>query len=106
VFAYDAKGGRNGAGCFIIRADQREGLAGYWHKTFGVRGGRYYAFASAYQASAVPVPRRSIVAEIQWQDDRGRQVPLDEPVVTSYLRGARGMAETESPAPKRTDANG
>ena len=43
---------------------------------------------------------------IHWQDERGRQVPLDEPVVTSYLRGATAMAETEFPAPKGTNADG
>ena len=106
AFAFDAKGGRNGAGCFIIRADQREGLDGCWRKTFPVQGGRYYAFGSSYKASGVPVPRRSIVAEIHWQDNEGRQVPLDEPLVTSYLRGATGIAETEFPWPKGTDADG
>jgi predicted amidohydrolase len=106
AFAFEAKAGRNGAGCFIIRADQREGLDGYWQKTFPVQGGRSYDFESSYKASGVRVPRRSIVAKIQWQDDRGRQVPLDEPVVTSYLRGATGLAETEFPAPKKTDADG
>jgi predicted amidohydrolase len=106
AFAFDAKGGRGGAGCFIIRADQREGLDGCWRKTFPVQGGKYYAFGATYKASGVPVPRRSIVAEIHWQDNEGRQVPLDEPIVTSYLRGATGIAETEFPWPKSTDADG
>jgi hypothetical protein len=43
---------------------------------------------------------------IRWQDDRTRQVPRDEAVVTSYLRGATAMAETEFPAPKGTNADG
>ncbi len=106
AFAFEAKGGRKGTAGFIIRADQREGLDGYWQKTFPVQGGKYYAFESSYKARRVPVPRRSIVAKIQWQDDQGRQVPLDEPVVTSYLRGATGLAETEFPAPKKTNSDG
>jgi len=106
AFAFDAKGGRNGAGCFIIRADQREGLDGCWRKTFPVQGGKHYAFGASYKASGVPVPRRSIVAEIHWQNNEGRQVPLDEPIVTSYLRGATGIAETEFPWPKNTDTDG
>jgi predicted amidohydrolase len=105
-FAFDSKGGPNGAGCFIIRADQREGLDGCWKKTFPVEGGKYYRFETSYRARGVSVPRRSIVPMIHWQDDRGRQVPLDEPAVTSYLRGARGMAETEFPSPKGTNARG
>ena len=105
-FAFDPKGGPNGTGCFIIRADQREGLDGCWCKTFPIQGGKYYRFESFYKANGVAVPRRSIVAKIQWQDDQGRSVPLDEPAVTSYLRGARGMAETEFPSPQATNASG
>ena len=105
-FAFDATGGPGGAGCFLIRADQREGLDGCWCKTFPIQGGKYYRFESFYRASGVSVPRRSIVAKIHWQDDRGRSVPLDEQPVTSYLRGATAMAETEFPTPKATNADG
>jgi predicted amidohydrolase len=105
-FAFDPKGGPEGTGCFIIRADQREGLDGCWKKTFLIEGGKYYRFESSYKASGVPVPRRSIVAKIHWQNSQGRSVPLDEPPVTNYLRGATAMAETEFPTPKRTNADG
>ncbi|MCL5282886.1 MAG: carbon-nitrogen hydrolase family protein [Planctomycetes bacterium] len=105
-FAFDAKGGPDGTGCFTIRADQREGLDGCWKKTFPVQGGKYYRFETSCKARGVAVPRRSIVPMIHWQDERGRQVPLDEPAVTSYLRGATGMAETEFPAPKGTKGDG
>ena len=105
-FAFDAKGGPGGTGRFIIRADQREGLDGWWKKTFPIQGGRYYRFEAACKTSGDLVPRRSIVPMIRWQDDRGRQVPRDEPTVTSYLRGATAMAETEFPAPKGTKADG
>ncbi|OHB65072.1 MAG: nitrilase [Planctomycetes bacterium RBG_13_62_9] len=105
-FAFDPKGGPGGAGCFVIRADQREGLDGCWQKTFLIQGGKHYRFASLYKASGVPLSRRSIVAKIQWQNDQGRSVPLDEQPVTSYLRGATAMAETEFPTPKGTNAEG
>ncbi len=105
-FAFDAKGGPGGAGCFSIRADEREGLDGCWKKSFPVEGGKYYRFEASCKASGVLVPRRSIVPMIHWQDERGRQVPLDEPTVASYLRGAMGMAETEFPAPKGTKGDG
>ncbi len=105
-FAFDAKGGPGGTGCFVIRADQREGLDGCWKKTFTIQGGKCYRFESLYKAKGVSVLRRSIVAKIQWQDDRGRSVQLDEQPVTSYLRGATAMAETEFPTPKGTNADG
>ncbi|MCU0913886.1 MAG: carbon-nitrogen hydrolase family protein [Planctomycetes bacterium] len=105
-FAFDPKGGVHGGACFIIRAEQREGLDGCWKKTFPVQGGRYYCFTSYYQATGVPVPRRSVVAMIHWQNSQGRSVPLDEQPVTSYLRGAIAMAETEFPTPKERNATG
>jgi predicted amidohydrolase len=51
------------------------------------------------------LPRRSIVAKLDWRDREGRNVPLDEPTVASYLRGGTGMAETEFPQtlPTRSD---
>ncbi|HWY87330.1 MAG TPA: carbon-nitrogen hydrolase family protein, partial [Gemmataceae bacterium] len=52
------------------------------------------------------VPRRSVVVKIHWQDAKGRRVPLDEPVVTSYLHGATAMAETEFPTLKEAGADG
>src|SRR5438552_3019959 len=33
-FAQDPKGGPDGKGCLLIKADRRDGLAGYWTKTF------------------------------------------------------------------------
>ena len=60
-------------------------------------GGEAYRFQAHYRAENVAVPRRSIVAEIHWRDARGQKVPLDEPAVSGYLRGATAMAETEFP---------
>ncbi|HWI57645.1 MAG TPA: carbon-nitrogen hydrolase family protein, partial [Bacillota bacterium] len=74
AFAYEAKGGAGGQGAFVIRADKREGLDGCWTKTFSVVGGKHYRFSALYQAQAVAVARRSIVAKIDWQDAQGRSV--------------------------------
>ncbi len=99
-FAYDPKG------IFVIKADQREGLAGCWTKTFPVTGGKHYRFTAGYQAKGVAVPRRSIVAELHWRDAQGKKVALDNPGVTDYLRGATAMAETEFPTTKEVDRQG
>ena len=69
-------------------------------------GGKSYHFRADYRAEGVSVPRRSVVVWIRWIDDRGRAVPLDQPVVTGYLRGATAMAEPEFPATRGTDARG
>jgi predicted amidohydrolase len=98
AFAFEPQGGANGKGSLVIRADQREGLDGWWARTFPVAGGKYYHFSALYRSRAVALPRRSVVVKLQWQDTQGHSVPLDEPVVTGYLRGAVGMAETEFPS--------
>ena len=98
AFAVEPQGGAEGKCGLLIRADQREGLDGWWARTFPVTGGSYYHFSTLYRCRGVVLPRRSVVVKLQWQDARGRSVPLDEPTVASYLRGAVGMAETEFPA--------
>ena len=106
AFAYDSNGGADQAGCFVIRADAREGLDGAWTKAFPVSGGKDYRFCALYQAKGVALPRRSIVAKLDWQDAQGHSVPLDEPTVANYLRGSTGMAETEFPATLRALPDG
>jgi predicted amidohydrolase len=106
AFAYDPAGGPDGKGSLVITADKREGLDGCWKKTFPVTGGKHYRFGARYKADGVAVPRRSAVVEIHWRDTQGRKVPLDEPGVSDYLRGATAMAETEFPTTRGTDAKG
>jgi len=105
-FSFDPTGGIDGKGCFIIAADRREGLAGCWKKTFSVTGGKPYHFTASYQAKDVVLPRRSIVVELHWRDAQGKKVPLDQPAVSGYLRGATGMAETEFPTTRGADRQG
>jgi predicted amidohydrolase len=104
AFAYEPTGGADGKGAFVIKADRREGLDGCWRKTFPVRGGKHYRFQALFQARHVAVPRRSVVARLNWRDAAGRKVPLDEPAPTGYLRGATPMAETEFPTTRGTNA--
>jgi predicted amidohydrolase len=97
-FAFDPHGSADGRGCFIIRTDPTEGQDGAWIKIFPVVGGHYYHFSALYKANSVSIPRRSVVAKLDWQDGQGASVPLDEPTVANYLRGSTGMAETEFPS--------
>jgi predicted amidohydrolase len=106
LFEYDSKGGFNGTAGYLIRADGREGLDGCWTRIFPVAGGKDYAFSALYQAKGVEVPRRSVVAKLDWQDAEGKPVPLDEPTIAGYLRGSTGMAETEFPATRGTNTEG
>ena len=105
-FAFESLGGLDGNGCFVIRTDARGGQDGSWVRTFPVAGGKYYHFSAMYQAKSVDIPRRSIVAKLDWQDAQGASVPLDEPTVANYLRGSTGMAETEFPYTQEAGPNG
>lgn len=106
TLAYEPSGGRGDKAAFAIKHDQREGLDGCWTKTFPVQGGKYYHIEAHYQARGVALPRRSIVARLDWRDADGNKVLLDEPAVTNYLRGATPQAETEFPDTKGTEAAG
>ena len=105
-FAYQPKGGRDGQSILTITADAREGLHGYWRKSFPIIGGKHYRFSAHRRIENIAAPRRSVVARIIWQDDNGKSVLRDEPVVSGYLQGAKPIAEPEYPTDKTTDALG
>src|SRR5947209_634785 len=68
AFAFKEKGGANGTPRLIIRADDREGLDGWWTKSFPIKGGAYYRFHALRRVEAAASPRRSAVARILWRD--------------------------------------
>jgi len=105
-FNTEPTSGVDGSYCLVIRTDAREGQDGAWVKTLPVTGGKHYRFSACYRARSVELPRRSIVAKLDWQDGQGRSVPLDQPTVANYLRGSTGMAETEFPSTLRPEADG
>jgi predicted amidohydrolase len=105
-FACEPGAGTGGDAVLVISAGRRDGVDGYWTKAFPVTGGRHYRFDARYRAKGVELLRRSVVAEIHWRDDKGRHVPLDQPAVRGYLRGATPMAETEFPTTRGDGGSG
>jgi predicted amidohydrolase len=81
-------------------------LAGHWTKTFSIEGGRHYRFCALRKVENVPVPRRSVLVRLLWQDDLGRPALRDEPGATSYREGVIPVAEPEYPLDKATDSKG
>jgi len=98
TFEFLSKGGPLRSGSFVIEADQREGLFGWWEKTFEIEGGKFYRFSAVRKADGIEVPRRTAVARVLWRDDQGRAVLHDEPAWASYRPGERPRAEPEFPA--------
>lgn len=105
-FIYKADGGRSGKGCFILQADEREGLAGWWTKSFDVEGGQHYQFVAWRRVENIDSPRRAAVARVIWQDADGKPVTHDEVSNATYAGGKRPRAEPEYPTDKQTDKNG
>src|SRR5262245_13965465 len=65
-FEYSATGGKSGRGALTIRADERAGLHGWWHRTFSVTPGQHYRFSAWRRVVNVAVPRRSVLARVVW----------------------------------------
>ena len=111
-FAYVYDGGRSGKGAFIIKHDSREGLDGYWTRTFSITGGQFYRFAAFRKTEQVASPRRSAVVRLLWQDEKGKRVVRDSAAsassryVTNVLHGYTPSVEAEHPMDKSTDAAG
>jgi predicted amidohydrolase len=105
-FSFDPKCGPKGDGSLVITADAREGLHGWWQKTFPIVGGHHYRFLALRKVQHVKTPRRSAVVRILWQDDNGKPVPMSQPAAKGYLKGWTGTAEPEHPMDRETDAQG
>lgn len=105
-FTFDPQGGPDHTGSFVIQADAREGLAGYWAKTFPVRGGQNYRFYALRKVTNVAVPRRTALVRLIWQDDAGRRVLLDGPETRSLEPDKAPYSEPEFPTDKNTDERG
>jgi len=105
-FSSDPRGGPNHAGSLIITHDAREGLDGWYQKSFPVSGGEYYRFGAVRKIDRVTLPRRSTLVRIVWGDAQGRGVPTD-PGATQEKEGRPvPSAEPEHPLDGATDDQG
>jgi predicted amidohydrolase len=106
AFSFDTNGGPKQAGSFVIRHDERDGLDGWFQKSFTVTGGEYFRFHSLRKLTNVAVPRRSALVRIVWQNDAGKLVPADVPKEQANDLGHVPTAEPEHPADGATDSQG
>lgn len=93
-------------GGLIITHDQREGLDGWFQKTFPVKGGEHHRFAVKRQISGVSGPRQSCLVRILWQDEAGKMVHLDSAPEYATPNLPMPSAEPEYPTDGVTDAEG
>src|ERR1043166_8023653 len=96
-FDYEQTVGPSNTGCFVIKHDNREGLHGWFAKSFDIQGGNCYRFRVVRKTMNVAVPRRSAVARILWRDSAGNAVPMSSAPPKGYLTSFIGTAEAEHP---------
>lgn len=106
AFSFEPRGGPNHAGSLVVRHDHREGLDGWYEKSFAVSGGDYYRFHVVRKTRHVEVPRRAALVRVVWQDEAGRLVSADVPESQVKELGHVPSAEPEYPADGATDARG
>ena len=105
-FSFEPQGGPTHAGSFVIRHDLREGLDGWFQKSYPVTGGDFVRFQAARKLTAVTLPRRSALVRVLWQNDDGQMVSADVPELQVQELGHVPTAEPEHPQDGPTDANG
>lgn len=102
TFLWTGNAGPDGNGALTIRADDRDGLAGWWTNQTRVQGNAYYHFSVARKTTGVDLPRRTAIARIVWLDDAGQSVKRADPAQTSYRKGEPPRAEPDFPKPKES----
>ncbi len=105
-FAYEPHGGRQGESALVLHGAGREGVVGYWKRVVPVVENRWYRIRAYRRCENVPVPRRSAVVRLVWQDSQGRLVPTDRPVVDFYRGSGTSYVRPEFPSDRQTDEAG
>ena len=106
AFSFEPHGGPKGAGCWVVAHDQRDGLDGWFQKSFAVSGGEFRRFQAVRKTRNVGEPRRSAPVRVLWRDGAGRGVPADAPDGQAQELGYTPGAEPEFPADGATDPQG
>ncbi len=106
AFSFDPRGGPKNTGSMVVAHDPRDGLDGWYQKSFAVSGGECYRFHAVRKTLNVSVPRRSALVRVLWQDEAGRKVSADVPDRQSKELGHVPSAEPDYPADGATDSQG
>ncbi len=90
----------------VISHDRREGLDGWFQKSYPVTGGDHYRFTVSRKVHQVPNQRQSCLVRIVWRDDHGKTVMMDAPTPGLNPTLPKPSAEPEYPVDEPTDHDG
>lgn len=97
-FRWEPTGGFENGPRWMIRADDRPGLIGFWETTVPLEGGQSYRFEVRRRVSNVSAPRQACYARVFWQGANGETVSRDKPAFATYMNGAIPQALPDYPA--------
>lgn len=103
---FNPKAGRQGNGALVAETGEGEQWIGCWQKSMPVHGGWHYRFTAWRKASEMPAPRRSVVARVLWQDEKGQPVNWEMKTMSGYAKGNFPRAEPEYPRDRGCEADG
>ncbi|HYZ87647.1 MAG TPA: carbon-nitrogen hydrolase family protein [Bryobacteraceae bacterium] len=86
---------RHNAGTFVIQTDQRDGLDGFWERSFDVQGGTWYQVEALRRVTGSEWPQQSAPITLQWIGADGQRVVDDRPLVSGYLTKYKPLAPLE-----------
>src|SRR2546425_12264294 len=74
--------GRHASNALHVSSGGNTAAFGGWrHEFTDIAGGQSYRFTAWYRAENVEFPRRSLIARLEWLDERGKAVrPPDYPI--------------------------
>lgn len=101
-FEYRQHGGWRDSPLWEVRADEREGLIGWWETVLPVEGGQAYRFEVRRRCEGAATPRQACYARVFWQDESGGTVLRDQPSVASYMPGTVPEALPDYPPDRDT----
>ena len=106
AFSFEPQGGPNHSGSMVITHDERDGLDGWFEKSYPVNGGECYRFQAVRTTRNVRVPRLSGLVRVLWRDDAGRGVSATLPEQQIKELGHVPSAEPDYPTDGATDSEG
>src|SRR5688572_2226911 len=85
-----------------ISSGGNEAAFGGWKREFtDIKGGENYRFTASFRTRNVEHPRRSVIARLEWQDERGKAVRPPDYAIDVGNDGGWTRMELITPAPEK-----